>query len=54
MWSVWRWLGLNVECVEMVGAECGHVWRWLGLNVECVEMVGAECGMVESVEMVWG
>ena len=23
MWNVWRWLGLNVECVEMVGAECG-------------------------------
>ena len=41
---MWRWLGaecgvcgdvwgLNVECVEMVGAECG----------DCVEMVGAAC-----------
>ena len=24
MWNVWTWLGLlNVECVDMVGAECG-------------------------------
>ena len=51
MWNVWRWLrlnrgmcgdglGLNVECVEMVGAECGVCGDGWGLNVECVEMFG--------------
>ena len=51
MWNVWRCLWLNVECVEMVGADMRNVWRWLWLNVECVEMVGAECGMCGDV---WG